>query len=550
MKDRFGDFLIDNGFIDQTHKKAIQSSQRTMSDLQLSQWIVKQGMIDEKNMCRCMAKFYGIPFVTLDEFSPDPQAVSLISENIAKKLNAVPVSYDGKVLQVASNVPLSLQIQQNLRQLTGKKIQHCLMCSDELANAIKILYQQPDKAISSDGDVSISETIQAGAFDAVKVVDQLLNKAVRMGASDIHIEPESDCLRVRFRIDGVLRTVEIFSSSVISPLTSRLKVMSGMNIAERRAPQDGGFRFETTDDGETRNLGARVSTIPCFYGEKVVLRMQSSEERLNNLDNLGFEHDQLEEIKRILSLPHGIFLTTGPSGSGKTTTLYAALNFLLSDELNIVTIEDPIERHVKGIVQTQIDQKYSFHAALKALLRQDPDVIMVGEIRDGETARLALQAALTGHMVLSTLHTNDATSAVARFIDMGCEPFLVNSTVHGVLAQRLVRRLCMHCRKEYKPDAEELKILGIHDDGREFTFYAAQGCPKCRGTGYRGRVPLYELLVVDSGFRKLVASKSDPEILREYAINKKMRTLREDGIIKICKGLTSTEEVLGATTEG
>jgi type IV pilus assembly protein PilB len=350
-------------------------------------------------------------------------------------------------------------------------------------------------------------------------------------------------------MDGILQTVDLFTPEAVAVAIARLKVMAGMNIAERRAAQDGGFKFSPARGGENSTVSVRVATAPSIYGEKAVLRLQAAGKELS-LEKLGFEPDHLEALLKVLHSPHGIFLTTGPSGSGKTTTLYSALHHLRSDTLNIVTIEDPVEKAIKGVTQTQIEQKYTYQQALRSILRQDPDIIMVGEIRDGETARLALQAALTGHLVLSTLHTNDATSAVARLVDMGCEPFLVNATVLAVLAQRLVRKLCQACRRPYQADQAELAALGLNSDAAEKEiFYDGSGCGECKGQKYRGRIGIYELLVVDAGFKKQVAGGADPEALREFALREGMRTLRQDGILKIRRGLTSAEEVLSSTTE-
>lgn len=369
--------------------------------------------------------------------------------------------------------------------------------------------------------------------DAVHLVEQILHKAAGFGASDIHIEPYPEHLRIRFRIDGSLKTVELLPPGVANLVISRLKVMSGMNIAEKRAAQDGGLKYRLEVNGEKQSMSVRVSTVPSIFGEKAVLRMQADNNE-TTLKSLCFEPDHLAAIYKILALPNGIFLTTGPSGSGKTTTLYAALNHLCSDELSIITVEDPVERPIKGITQMQADQKNSFQSALRSILRQDPDIVMIGEIRDGETARLALQTALTGHIVLSTLHTNDATSAVIRLVDMGCETFLANATIRAVLAQRLVRVLCQACKYPYSPGPEELLALGLQPDGRE-TFYTADGCPACNRMKYKGRMGIYELLVMDAGLKKMVAQNADPETLREYAIKNGMRTLRDDGIIKIRK---------------
>ncbi|ATW24780.1 GspE/PulE family protein [Candidatus Formimonas warabiya] len=547
VKQRLGDFLIQQGALSQDQAKTIRHNQKTMADAQLAMLLARQGILPPDRLHPLLAEFYGLDYLSLADFNGDAQAKALVPENMAKRINVVPVRLEGNELIVAAGGPLSPQIRENLRRVTGKQPRVAMMSAEELAQALKNVYHGEEAGAAPAWESSISESIQ-GSLDTVRVVEQILNKAIALEASDIHLEPEPDGLKVRFRIDGVLKTMELLPASMISLVISRIKVMSGMNIAERRAPQDGGLHYQYQEEDHLIPVTARVSIMPSYYGEKACLRIQATQEKLQHLENLGFEPDQLATMHQILEYPHGIFLTCGPSGSGKTTTLYAAMNHLLTDTLNLVTVEDPIERHIKGITQTQIDQKFTFQTALKVILRQDPDVIMVGEIRDGETARLALHSALTGHMVLSTLHTNDAISAVVRLIDMGCEPFLVNSTIHGVLAQRLVRRLCPHCKRSYEPGPDELKILGLNPEQKE-VFYTGSGCAKCRSTKYRGRLALYELLVADTEFKRLVGKGADPDSLREYAISNQMRTLREDGILKLRQGLTSAEEVISATTE-
>jgi len=545
-KQRLGEFLQARGVISGEELQKLLRSQRGSKEL-LGQLLVKQGVLTEEQLYRLLAEFFGVEYLALSALEPEAAAAAAsgIPESLARKQNIVPVFAEGNTLTIAAAGPVPQLVLENLRRLSGRQVRMMLMAPEELAQACKYVYEgwRPEQQ-AAPAALPLSD-----APGAVELLEQILDKAVEFGASDVHLEPEPEALRVRFRVDGILQTVDLFPPAVAAVAIARLKVMAGMNIAERRAAQDGGFKFSSPRGGAGSTLSVRVATAPSIYGEKAVLRMQSAGQEFS-LEKLGFEPDHLEALRKILHAPHGIFLTTGPSGSGKTTTLYAALHYLRSDSLNIVTIEDPVEKAIKGITQTQIEQKYTYQQALRSILRQDPDIIMVGEIRDGETARLALQAALTGHLVLSTLHTNDATGAVARLIDMGCEPFLVNATVLAVLAQRLVRQLCPSCRRPYQAEPSELEALGLKSDAAEKRiFYAGSGCAGCRGLKYRGRAGIYELLQVDAGFKRQVARGADPEALREYALSEGMRSLRQDGILKVRRGLTTVEEVLSFTTE-
>jgi type IV pilus assembly protein PilB len=540
-RQRLGEFLQARGIISGEELQKLLRNQRGSGE-KLGHLLVKQGVLSENQLYRFLAEFFGLEYLELASLVPEAAAASGIPAGLARKQNIVPVFLEGNTLVIAASAPVPPLVLENLRRLSGRQLRVMLMAPEELALAFKYVYEGVRPAAAEPAALSLSD-----APGAVELLDQILEKAVDFNASDVHLEPEPEALRVRFRVDGNLQTVDLFPPAVAGMAMARLKVMANMNIAERRAAQDGGFKYSAARGGENTSVSVRVATVPSIYGEKAVLRLQSAQQELA-LEKLGFEPDHLEELFKVLNLPHGIFLTTGPSGSGKTTTLYSALHHLRHDTLNIVTIEDPVEKAIKGITQTQIEQKYTYQLALRSILRQDPDVIMVGEIRDGDTARLALQAALTGHLVLSTLHTNDATGAVARLIDMGCEPFLVNATVLAVLAQRLVRQLCFSCRRQYQPDPAELAALGIKAQAQE-TFYTSDGCSKCKGLKYKGRIGIYELLLIDAGFKMQVARGADPEALREYALKEGMRSLRQDGILKIRKGLTSVAEVLSSTTE-
>jgi len=551
-KARLGEYLLERGVLTAEELKNVLRAQRGSQE-KLGQVLVRHGILSESQLAPLLADFFGMGYLEIGHFEVQPETSALLPQPIARRYNLVPVSSNGQnTLTLAASAPLPGQVVENLRRTTGKNLQFVMMSPHELAQAQQQVYGSGDTA-AAPVQPAAAEPALTGAMapDIVRMVEQIISRAVSRGASDIHLEPGADSLRVRLRVDGILRTVDRLPVHAAPLVISRLKVLAGMNIADRRAPQDGGFLFQYESGGQTLSVSSRVATLPCSHGEKMMLRLLPAQEQLLVLEKLGMEPDTLESLRAALASPNGIILTTGPAGSGKTTTLYAAIHYLRSDTLNIVTIEDPVEMQISGIVQTQVDHtsnKYNYGVALRSILRQDPDIIMVGEIRDGETARLALHAALTGHLVLSTLHTNDTTSTITRLLEMGCEPFLVNTTTLAVLAQRLVRILCPHCRRSYEPHPEELEALGLGPDRPE-AFYISDGCPSCDGTGYRGRIGIFELLTIDSGFRKLVAQGSNPQLLREYAIGNNMRTLREDGLLKIRRGITSASEILRVTLE-
>jgi general secretion pathway protein E len=381
----------------------------------------------------------------------------------------------------------------------------------------------------------------------IRLVNSVLFQAVRQRASDIHFESFERGLVVRYRIDGVLYPILTPPKHLQSSIIARLKIMAGLNIAEKRLPQDGRFAIRTAG----KDVDLRVSVLPTSHGERVVLRLLEKENRLLNLSEMGFAPDRLRTIQQLIHLTHGILLVTGPTGSGKTTTLYAALSEINAPDKNIITVEDPVEYQLLGIGQMQVNPKINltFAAGLRSILRQDPDVIMIGEIRDRETAEIAIHASLTGHLVFSTLHTNDAASAATRLIDMGIEPFLVASSVVAVLAQRLIRKVCPDCKQSYQPDDEELIRLGVVPGKTKPTFYRGSGCPACTQTGYRGRTGIHELLVLDDDIRRLIGNKADAAAIRQSAVSRGMVLLKEEAAEKIFAGITTTEEVMRMTQQ-
>ena len=534
-----GDFLLKKGVLSREELAAALRLQR-LTRKKLEEVLVEQGYLKEDQLWPLLAEFLQLPLLSLEGLKTSPQLAESLPRSLAQKHNLVPLSVQNGEILLGCAGPVNPAVLENLRRLTGKKVMLGFLPPPELERAREAIYQ----------DAPVEEALPEGEGEVVpeqaaQILDSILKKALNMRASDVHLEPEPEFLRVRFRIDGWLRTVEQLPLELAPPLISRIKVLGRMNIAERRSPQDGGFPFSSEEGG---SINVRVSTLPCARGEKAVLRLLPSQEKLLDLEDLGMDEETLARFKELLELPYGLILVTGPTGSGKTFTLYAALKYLRRDTVNIVTVEDPIELAMEGITQTQVDygsRRYLFSTALRAVLRQDPNIIMVGEIRDGETASLALQAALTGHLVLSTLHTNDAVGAVERLVDMGCERYLVGSALKGVLAQRLVRLICPYCKHKFSPPPGELLALGLSP---EEEYYAGRGCPHCHGSGYRGRTGIFELLVLDREIQRLVISGADALTLKEK-LKGKMRTLREDGALKVKKGLTTTAEVLKATLE-
>ena len=432
---------------------------------------------------------------------------------------------------------------EELRFLKGKNVKLKVVPSEEYAKLIQEKLSLESVQVEEEESKEESEDIlfQRDDSPAVRLVNTVLIKASSVSASDIHFEPYEDETIVRIRMDGVLHDYTKIPNSLYQEVVSRIKVMAKLNVAEKRVPQDGKIRVRIG----SKDYDIRVSTVPTLHGERVVLRLLEKTGSLLTLDELGLSKEDVEKVKRLAQRPYGIVLVTGPTGAGKSTTLYAMLLHVKNPKKNIITIEDPVEYQVKGISQIQVNPKVglTFAAGLRSILRQDPDIIMVGEIRDPETAEVAVQAALTGHLVLSTLHTNDAPSAVTRLKDMGIEPFLIASSLEGVIAQRLVRKVCEHCREPYEPTREELRELGLPEN-ESFVFYRGKGCEHCLGTGYRGRTGIFEVLELDEELKKLINQTQDANEIRKLARKKGFKTMLEDGIDKILKGITTSSEVL------
>lgn len=496
-----------------------------------------------------------IPEVDLSSYKVDPNVLMLVSEEKARKSSLIPLNFEGNRLVVAMADPQDIFLLDNLRMSTGYNIKPVRASEESINNTISQYYKMTEVAeVEEDLEEILSEAessaevkkIEEVVEDApiIKLVNMIVTRGVRERASDIHIEPQEKDLRIRYRIDGVLQEVMRSPKTIQAGLLSRFKIMAGLDIAEKRKPQDG--HCSLTVGGKVYDF--RVASLPTIYGERIVLRILAKESVLFDLDRLGFLPDSLEKFEAAYFRPYGAILITGPTGSGKSTTLYATLNVLNKPEKNIVTIEDPVEYRLPGINQVQVNPKigFTFARGLRAILRTSPDIVMVGEMRDLETAETGIEAALTGHLVFSTLHTNDAPSAVTRLIEMGIEPFLVASAIDCVQAQRLTRRLCPDCKEPYQLSRQALEEIGFPlEEGEEIPeLYRAKGCQKCSGTGYRGRIGVYEVMPVSETIERLTVENATAEQIKKVAIEEGMRTLRQDGFEKVRIGLTSIEEVL------
>ncbi|MBI3805073.1 MAG: type II secretion system ATPase GspE [Nitrospirae bacterium] len=527
--------------------------------------LVRLKYVTEEAVLESLSQQWQLPYSpSLNPKEIDPTLTERVPISFAKRYELLPFRRNGKAIQVAASNPLLLSALDDLRLLLGEPIEVVAVPSKAVISSINAIYERAtagaEQAIS---DLAEGESLTALAeelaepedlLDAsdeapmIRLVNSVLFQAVQQRASDIHFEPFEKEIAIRYRIDGVLYNILAPPKRLQSALTSRIKIMAGMNIAEKRLPQDGRIGLKIGG----REIDIRVSAVPTAHGERLVLRLLDKTSLLLSLEDVGLSAEGLSIMNQLIRLPHGIILVTGPTGSGKTTTLYAGLSKINSPDKNIITIEDPIEYQLKGIGQIQINPKIqlTFASGLRSILRQDPDVIMIGEIRDSETAEIAIHASLTGHLVFSTLHTNDSAGAITRLLDMGIEPFLVSSSVVAIVAQRLVRQICPECRISYRPTPEELAKLGFKKPAAaDLLFYRGKGCPYCINTGYRGRAGIYEILVLDDEVRNLVLSKVDSSKIKARAIAKGMLSLREDGARRVASGQTTTEEVLRVTQE-
>ncbi len=558
---RLGDLLVREGLITKEQLDHALQEQRN-SGMRLGYVLVKLGLVQETEITKMLARQYRMPAVDLSRFEVDPKIAKLVPADVAVKHTVLPLKREGRTLTVAMADPTNVTVVDDLKFITRYDIFPVIAGEYTLRHAIERYYEQTDaqlqtllKDMEEEEDLEVIEERDddeqfgaQGADDApvVKLINGILTDAVKRGASDIHIEPFEKELRVRYRVDGALLEIMKPPVKLRAALTSRVKIMSSLNIAERRVPQDGRIKLKMG----RRVIDFRVSTLPVIFGEKIVLRILDKGNLTLDLQKFGFEAKAEKDLMRAILNPYGMVLVTGPTGSGKTTTLYSALQRINTEAVNIMTAEDPVEYNLHGINQVQVRSEIgmTFAAALRAFLRQDPNIIMVGEIRDLETGSIAIKAALTGHLVLSTLHTNDAASTVTRMIDMGIEPFNVASAVNLIVAQRLVRRICTDCKQEHKYDDHELSALGLNrEDAKGITFYRGEGCDVCAGTGYKGRQGLYEVMPLSGELRRMILRGASAAELKDQAIEEGMLTLRMDGLVKIKKGVTTLEEVVKET---
>jgi type IV pilus assembly protein PilB len=562
MAGRLGAMLVSSGLINEEQlKKALAVQQKEGG--RLGSILVKMNFVPEEKLMMFLSKQYGVPYVDLSRFDIDANIVKLIPADVAQKYQIMPINRTGATVTIAMVDPSNVFAIDDVKFMTGYNVEPVVATEAGIKNAISKHYSLSSAietvmtSLGDDKDVGVIHDeedkvdvakLKAEVEDApvVKLVNLIMSDAVQKGASDIHVEAYEKSFRVRYRIDGSLYEVMAPPMKLRAALTSRLKIMAELDIAERRLPQDGRIKLKIKD----KEVDLRVSVLPCLFGEKVVMRILDKSNLMLDLTKLGFEPKALKEFMDAITAPYGMVLVTGPTGSGKTTSLYSALQQINNIDVNIMTAEDPVEYNLTGINQVQMkdDIGLNFAAALRSFLRQDPDIVMVGEIRDYETAEIAVKAALTGHLVLSTLHTNDAPSTINRLLNMGVEPFLVSSSVIMILAQRLVRKACQSCKKPEKIPAQTFIDAGFSkEDAATVVSYKGEGCNTCNSTGYKGRVALYEVMPVKEEIKELILQGASALDIKKAAIRLGMKTLRMSGLSKVKEGLTSLEEVVGTT---
>jgi len=550
---RLGDILKDMGLATEEQITFALSRQK-QTRKRLGQLLLDDGVLTELDLAKALAAKFGVTFLDLSDTQLEPAAAGYIDEKLARRYGAAPIRFiNDSTLLVAMVDPQNLPALQDLQIITGFDIQPAIASEEDIYGAIAKIYRdRPEVGESAVEDAAFEEAagdladIREATEEApiIKLVNSVIAQSVDDGASDIHFEPQAKELMIRFRVDGVLHEVMSIPRRMQAGVISRLKIMSELDIAERRVPQDG--RIGLMVGGKPIDM--RVATLPTVYGEKVVMRLLDKSNVMLDLSDLGFSEKALKRFHKSFTKPYGAILVTGPTGSGKSTTLYAALNILNSPDKNVITVEDPVEYRLTGINQVQVNVRagMTFSAALRSILRCDPDIVMVGEIRDRETAQIAIEAALTGHLVLSTLHTNDAPGALSRLTEMGIEPFLTSSAVDCVLAQRLARRLCSQCREPYTATKEMLRKNDFPPevcDRDDVVLYRAKGCSRCNTTGYKGRLGLYEVMIVSEAIRRLTVERKSADEISRVAAAEGMKSLREDGIDKVLLGMTSVEEI-------
>ena len=547
-----GEILVGKGLITREQLNNVLEKQKE-TPKRLGEILVDDGILTQDELNRALAERLGVEHIGLAEYNVDSLATNMIPEKLARRYGAIPIKFlDENTLLVAMVDPTNVFAIDDLRMMTGYDIKPAISSAEDVFSMISKIHRmgssvdeelEDDNFVGPEAAASVDIREVASEAPIVKLVNGVISQGVDDAASDLHFEPQEKELVVRFRIDGVLHEVMSVPKRMQAGVLSRIKVMADLDIAERRIPQDG--RIGLTVGG--RPIDVRVASMPTVYGEKIVMRLLDKGSVMLNLTDLGFSEKSLTRYESAFHKPYGAILVTGPTGSGKSTTLYATLNVLNSKEKNIITVEDPVEYRLSGINQTQINAKagLTFASGLRAILRADPDIVMVGEVRDKETAQIAIESALTGHLVLSTLHTNDAPGALTRLTEMGIEPFLTASAIECVLAQRLARKLCSYCKEPFQPSDEALRQNGFPLEalGQNITLYRAKGCPRCNKTGYKGRVGMYEVMLVSEAVERLTVERKSADEISRVAQAEGMVSLREDGIQKVLQGLTSVEEI-------
>ena len=544
---RLGDILVESGFLNATELAEALSMQKETGK-RLGEVIVESGLMTEFDILRAVSSQYSYPIIDLTSIDVDPKATSLLNQKFCEDNVVLPIGFDDEKLVVAIDDPVNITIEDELQFQTGYMITLMLATHSSIMDAIKVNYGRESAAaaaeelgadLASDQITENSELTEAvNSAPVVKLVNSMIDYAIRAGSSDIHIEPMDDRIRVRIRIDGVMQEIMSNPLSAKDAITTRIKILGGMNIAEKRIPQDG--RISTEINGE--NVDMRVSILPTVTGEKTVIRILAKNDGNLNRKYLGISDRNNALIDKIIKVPQGICLISGPTGSGKTTTLYTLLAEKNTPDTNIITVEDPVEIRIPGLNQVQVNAKagMTFASGLRSILRQDPDIVLVGEIRDGETAEIAMRAAITGHLVFSTIHTNDAVSSINRLIDMGLEPYMVSSALVGVVSQRLVRRICTNCREAYEPEPYEVESLRL-EPGQK--LYRGKGCSECNDKGYKGRIAIHEIVIMTKKMKSLLEKRASEDEMRKLAVTEGTQMLQESARTLVLEGITTVEEL-------
>lgn len=567
MIPKIGQLLLSNKLITEEQlQKALELQGK--GDGRIGSILVKLGFLTEEKLVSFLSKHFGVPAIVLSENKVDPSVVKLIPRDTAQKYEILPVTRDGATLTIAMVDPSNIHAIDDVKFITGYNVKPVVAAESAIKKYIAEYYGKSDTPKTTMEEIKKTEEDFGGLVERekeeetevrelrevveeapiVKLVNQVLSEAIAKGASDVHIEPYEKTLRIRYRVDGMLYDVMQQPLHLRAPISSRVKILANLDIAERRLPQDGRIELKMKD----REFDLRVSTLPTIFGEKVVMRILDRSGLVLDLTKLGFEEKALREFNESIHAPYGMLLVTGPTGSGKTTTLYSALSTINEVGVNIMTAEDPVEYHLGGINQLQVKEEIglTFATALRSFLRQDPDIILVGEIRDFETAEIAIKAVFTGHLVLSTLHTNDAPSSISRLLNMGIEPFLVAESIRLIVAQRLVRKICQKCKEEEKVPLRALVDVGfLIEEAKTVKCLRGKGCPACNGIGYRGRIALFEVMTVTNELRELILQGAPASEIKKAAVRSGMRTLRMAGLTKVKEGITSIEEVLRVTVK-